>query len=370
MKIRYIALCCVLMIFTVGCTSYPERRGIDSAEAEYIRAEVEYFRSALTGKYSQSDITNHYKDLRITDYLDYYFESMVLVGEPINIRNTSIDDKKIKNKKVYYVDPDSLSFIIKTLNETAILNSTSKKKVASNRLRFCNNLIKLNDKLLSEDEQTTSDKFIELVTSRDINIADNVYINKKSPLVAKYMYEIRYAVDWKYNRRKLPTPGFASQPEKEAWKLLTDNSDERVRLWVAKHQFAPPSLLSKLSNDSSKEVLLWVLLNNNTPQNSKLKIAEKFSTTIDGILESYSGGYDVDLNEAIAKSNDASNYVLRKLSKHFNSYVQIAVASNPNTTTELLEIMSNNNDIRVRDAAKANLMNREVKSTPLDTRHE
>lgn len=343
----------------VGCTREPARKGIDSAEAEYIRAEVEYFRTALSGKYSQNDITIHYKGLRISDYLDYYLESMLLYAEPINIRKPSGSDQIKNNTKTIYVDPDSLLFLIDALNDNQASNEnhTSNGKHAfkgNNGNSFCYRLIELRNVMLSEDDQTPPEKLIELVTNRSVKVTDNVYKNKNAPLVAKYMYAIRYAIEWEYNERKLPIPGFVTKPEKDAWELLTDNKEERVRLWVARQEFAPPQLLSKLSNDSSDEILTWVFLNNNSSQNVKMKIAEHFSSNIGGLIEKYSTYGNNYIKRAVAKSNDASINILNKLSKDEGFEVRSAVASNPNTTAELLEVISRDKTFSVSLAVANN----------------
>lgn len=333
----------------VGCTREPARKGIDSAEAKYIMAEIEYFKAALSGKYSQNDITIHYKGLRISDYLDYYLESMLLNAKPINIRKLSGSDQIKNNTNTIYVDPDSLLFLIDALNDNQASNEnhTSDGKHAfrgNNGNSFCNRLIELRSVMLSEDDQTSPEKLIELVTNRSVRVTDNVYKNKNAPLSAKYMYAIRYSIECENEEKKLPIPGFKTKPEKHAWKLLTDSKEERVRLWVARQEFAPSQMLSELSNDSSNKVLTWVFLNNNTPQNVKLMIANHFSLSIAGLIEKCSEYVDNDVRRAVAKSNDASIDLLNKLSTDRDVMVRSAVASNPNIPIDLIQMFSKVNE--------------------------
>lgn len=339
----------MLTALIIGCTREPARKGVSSAEAEYIRTEVEYFKTALRGKYSQKDITIHYKLLRVSDYLDYYFESMLRYAEPFNINKSSDSDKTKNNTTLIPIDPDSLSSIIDALKENQASNEgyTSNVKPAfkgNNVNQLYYRLVDLRNVMLSEDDQTHPEKLMELVTTGSERVAASVYKNKNAPQVARYIYTIRTTFETDNPDKNAVIPGFKLKYEKKAWKQLSNDKHEEVRMWVAKHKLTPKQVVSNLASDSSEQI--------------RRTVAQRFDLSTE-ILSKLSQDKDDTVRIAVAMNPNTPSEILDRLSLDNNESIKVAVAMNRNTPVTVLKSrLLSSNVASISKAAEENLQKR------------
>jgi|GEM_PF-7017239 len=290
--------------------------------------EVKYFEEALAGKYHENEIRAHYREHPINDYVARAIMSDKRIWE------TSIPDKII-------VDPNMISAImdifknyreliglLANLSETPV----ELKLMAAERPEIEAVLG------MARNEQTPPEVLIKLATHENLDYARIAIENKKAPEEARLIFEIRSSLSYDvlHPKEGKNPPGFDTVLQRSVWLSLVQDKREFVRLWVAQHPFAPSSMLSSLSHDSSNEVLKWVFLNKNATKDSKKRIANRYSTNEKNLLIDLSKDKDPNIRQAVASNTEASTEILKTLSTDEYGDVRLAVVKNQNASAEIL----------------------------------
>lgn len=146
-------------------------------------------------------------------------------------------------------------------------------------------------------------------------------------LATDKVLEVRHAVANNPN-----TPSSINVLEKFA-----QDSNLRLRCFVAEQSTIPVYLLKQLAIDGALEVHYAVAKNPNTPVS---------------VLEKFAQDNDSHLCYCVAEHPEVPAYLLKELAMNESAVVRYAVANNPNTPTPVLEKMSTSGYVmRIRNAA-------------------
>jgi hypothetical protein len=124
---------------------------------------------------------------------------------------------------------------------------------------------------------------------------------------------------------------------------LASSDSLKVRQAVAAHPQTPIEALSRLSNDERVSVCIAVGTNPSTPRSVLENISED---RLEAIIRQEL--HDDTLLKELLTLPNVSEILLNRFAKHANQIVRVSVASNPKSSTELLEGLSLDEAFEVR----------------------
>jgi hypothetical protein len=239
--------------------------------------EATYFKDALSGRYSDKDITLHYKrsqlswlgERKIGQELYYATQSSHIGERPRLQFITKIEPKSLPALIRSFENKPEIVGLLVALPDTPV---ELKYEIAESKYPAA-------VKYLASSKSTPSDILLKLATHPSTDIARTVYHNKNAPSVARTIYLIRapFSEDWRHHDEVRYPRGFDFDEGKKVWTMLCIDRRDYVRTWVARSQGAPPKLLAVLADDPNKDILRWVALNKNSTPSTKNKAAHNLS---------------------------------------------------------------------------------------------
>jgi len=202
--------------------------------------EVNYFKDAIAGKRSESEIRSYYTEKQLSSRgIEAICHELALPTTEINFKLLPVFLSVFEKHPVllgHLVDRPEVPLDIK-LKVADNPKSRAVLAMAENTHTPPPVLLKL----ASYDQKEEMVGYV---------IGLSVCKNKNAPRKAKQICAIRY-----YPERDGFSNLFESKTEEIAlWQFLAKDSRENIRLSVAKHPKAPPNILSKLADDTSKKV--------------------------------------------------------------------------------------------------------------------
>lgn len=336
-----IAFSCAMAVVSPYIISIPGYIGERNRINEIKKAEDDefnYFMEVVGGKYTNDEIYEHYK----LNKPDCNRMSKVLlalnteINPYYNYNKTSLmDNLRADTVETLIAANSENSYLIKYLAVLPQVSHATKKRIAESDSPIAVDYLSINPK-------TPPDILMILATHPSTDIAWGVYNNKSAPVKARYIYAIRspFPEDGRFLVGRDKPPGYLTEDEKSLWESLSVDNRDYVRTWVARSTAAPPQVLTKMRDDKSNNILMWIFLNTNTPFPTKKYIANKKSISPEKLLQDLAGHENAYVRRDVAKSELATPDLLAKMIHDKSDIVLQAIANNPQVTSGLLQMMS------------------------------
>lgn len=214
-------------------------------------------------------------------------------------------------------------------------------------------------KYMANSPQTPPEILSKLVRIPNVAIIDSALGNKNMPteILVEFLNVSKETGTFKH---------MISQNEsapRAVSEQLSKDRNTNIRSNVASNAGTPPDILAYLSNDSETDVRMDVARNINTDVATLYKLLEDKSPYVAravisnknlsmDMLEKLSKHWDEGFREEVAKNKKATPEMLNYLSKDRVANVRRHVAGNKNTPINILQILMNDPDTWVADAAR------------------
>jgi|GEM_PF-3392257 len=314
-------------------------------------SEHDYFIDVIENKIPALEFKNHYKNHDISYYGIKKIISDNTITKKLNESNIAINDLNIlikilhKHRKIV----ERLAFSKKLTSEQSliVLNSLIEDINSYDYFDFLH--------YLAKNLETPEEILIKIAVRARPEYLDDVYENKSAPEVVKYIRMIRrYAWMEEKQRQKYPLPPYGNQNHSyvSAWIALATDNQEKVRISVANHPATPAEVLDLLANDTSGDVLCWVLLNKNTTKETKIRIASFTGISNDDYLYKQASNYNWDNDYrkrmAIARYPEINKSILEVSANDTVEDVRYVVAKRRDLSESLCIMLKNDRDSLVR----------------------
>lgn len=298
--------------------------------------ELIYFKNALEGKYQSDEIREHYRHNTLTDAGINKIHQALYEATQTSSKTSSITTIQPKVLPVMLEVFEGRPGIVGLFVALPEIPTDIKLKIAESKEPDA-------VKYLARDKKTPQDILLKLATHPSSEISRDVFYNLTAPQMARYIYSIRapFSEDWRHRDEGRNPPGYNTVEEKSVWAALIKDNRDYVRTWVARSQIAPPQILADLADDNNEDILKWLILNNQSTQNTKNKAARTLKTTVPELIDELTKNNKADIRKAIAQSKDTPAEVLKILSDDREDDVRRSVAENPHVTPDLLERLGN-----------------------------
>lgn len=235
--------------------------------------------------------------------------------------------------------PDELRNLIDHPNEEI------QKTVASNPNI---NLPTLHKALKKHTEHALNNPIFPLLELEDPNFINGLDDDIKNKIILNG--NIKHLNQLSNDKGLFVRTNVARHPNTDA-ALLTKLSNDLgplVREQVASHKNTPADILNKLSKDKAETVKRAVVMNPNTLQGTLDSLSKDWSVST--LLDNHPSYLRLNIRRSIAQNPDTNSEVLDILSTDTNSEIRDLVAKHPNTHEKTLEKLSNDKNWGVRSS--------------------